>query len=161
MTVSPYLVSRYSCIVPLPQSCFRSWISPLEFHQIEVQPDARPLTAFRLPEPVNRIIVVAMEGYVIWPSHNAPPTFQRAMTEALRGLDHCAVVYIDDILFFSQNKEEHLQHLRIVFEALKRHQYHICLPKCEFLKEEVEFLGHRLNQNGISTQSEKVDSLQG
>ena len=130
------------------------------FHQIEVQPDARPLTAFRLPEPVN--------GSSLWQwkvmpfgLRNAPPTFQRAMTEALRGLDHCAVVYIDDILIFSQTKEEHLQHLRMVFEALKRHQYHIRLPKCEFLKEEVEFLGHKLNQKGISTQAEKVDSLQG
>ena len=130
------------------------------FHQIEVQPDARPLTAFRLPEPVN--------GSSLWQwkvmpfgLRNAPPIFQRAMTEALRGLDHCAVVYIDDILIFSQTKEEHLQHLRMVFEALKRHQYHIRLPKCEFLKEEVEFLGHKLNQKGISTQTEKVDSPQG
>ena len=130
------------------------------FHQIEVKPDARPLTAFRLPEPVNGSSLWQWK-VMLFGLRNAPPTFQRAMTEALRGLDHCAVVYIDDILIFSKDKEEHLLHLHSVFEALQRHQYHIRLPKCEFLKEEVEFLGHRLNQHGISTQPEKVDSLQG
>ena len=73
------------------------------FHQIEVEPTSHPLTAFRLPEGV--------QGSSLWQwkvmpfgLRNAPPTFQRAMTQALAGLDHCAVVYIDDILIFSEDQ---------------------------------------------------------
>ena len=83
------------------------------------------------------------------------------MTQALNGLEHCAVVYIDDILIFSDDKTQHMQHLDSVFYALGQQQYHIRLPKCEFLKSEVEFLGHRLSKDGIMTQQQKVDALQG
>ena len=128
------------------------------FHQIEVEPDSRPLTAFRLPE--------AVEGSSLWQwkvmpfgLRNAPPTFQRAMSVTLAGLDHCAVVYIDDILIFSQNEEEHVRHLDQVFTALGNERYHMRLPKCEFMKEEVEFLGHRLSKEGISTQADKVKAV--
>ena len=54
-----------------------------------------------------------------------------------------------------------MHHLDSVFKALGEQQYHIRLPKCEFLKDEVEFLGHRLSKEGIKTQSQKVDALQG
>ena len=128
------------------------------FHQIEVEPESRPLTAFRLPE--------AVEGSSLWQwkvmpfgLRNAPPTFQRAMSVTLAGLDHCAVVYIDDILIFSQNEEEHVQHLDQVFAALGSERYHMRLPKCEFMKDEVEFLGHRLSKEGISTQADKVKAI--
>ena len=81
---------------------------------------------------------------------NVPPTFQRAMSLALDSCDHCAVVYIDDILIFSQTCEEHLEHLRLVFGKLQSHAYHACLNKCEFLQEEVEFLGHKISARGNS-----------
>ena len=130
------------------------------FHQIEVAPDSRPLTAFRLPEPVNGS---ALWQWKVMPFglRNAPPTFQRAMSQALNDLEFCAVVYIDDILIFSSDKTQHMHHLDLVFQALEKHQYHIRLPKCEFLKDEVEFLGHRLSKEGIKTQPQKVTALQG
>ena len=130
------------------------------FHQIEVEPASRALTAFRLPEGV--------QGSSLWQwkvmpfgLRNAPPTFQRAMTQALSGLDYCAVVYIDDILIFSENKAQHMEHLDQVFTALSHQHFHVRLPKCEFLQTEVEFLGHKLTSDGISAQPEKVDALQG
>ena len=128
------------------------------FHQIEVHVDTRPLTAFRLPE--------AVQGSSLWQwkvmpfgLRNAPPTFQRAMTLALNGCEHCAVVYIDDVLIFSRTREEHLEHLHLVFRKLQEHSYHVRLEKCEFLQTEVEFLGHRINHEGISTHPDKVDTL--
>ena len=128
------------------------------FHQIEVHVDSRPLTAFRLPE--------AVQGSSLWQwkvmpfgLRNAPPTFQRAMTLALNGCEHCSVVYIDDVLIFSRTREEHLEHLHLVFRKLQEHSYHVRLDKCEFLQTEVEFLGHRINQDGISTHPDKVDTL--
>ena len=130
------------------------------FHQIEVALNSRPLTAFRLPEPVDGS---ALWQWKVMPFglRNAPPTFQRAMSQALEGLDHCSVVYIDDILIFSKTKDEHLKHLSAVFKALSQHQYHVRLPKCEFFRDEVEFLGHNLTKDGITTQQPKVDALQG
>ena len=64
---------------------------------------------------------------------NAPATFQRAMSLALRGLDDCAVVYIDDVLVYSEERELHLQHLDRVFGALEAYGYHVRLEKCTFL----------------------------
>ena len=128
------------------------------FHQIEVGQASRPLTAFRLPE--------ASRGHSLWQwkvmpfgLRNAPPTFQRAMESTLADSGHCAVVYIDDILVFSCSRGDHLSHLATVFGKLASHSYHTRLPKCEFMKEEVEFLGHKLSKGGISTHPDKVKAL--
>ena len=128
------------------------------FHQIEVERDSRPMTAFRLPE--------AAAGSSLWQwkvmpfgLRNAPPTFQRAMSLALDGCDHCAVVYIDDILIFSKTRDEHLEHLRLIFGKLQAHSYHARLNKCEFLQDEVEFLGHKISARGIATHPDKVQTL--
>ena len=51
---------------------------------------------------------------------NAPPTFQRAMEEALKGCEDFAIVYIDDILVFSDSEEAHLAHLRQIFLPIAR-----------------------------------------
>ena len=66
---------------------------------------------------------------------NAPPTFQRAMGLALQGTEHCAVVYINDILIFSATREAHIEHLDLVFQKLQAYSYHVRLAKCEFLQE--------------------------
>ena len=81
---------------------------------------------------------------------NAPPTFQRAMTVALRGCEDFAAVYIDDVLVYSRDPQQHLQHLRKVFECLKKQAYHVRLSKCEFMSKKVKFLGHLLSSEGIA-----------
>ena len=130
------------------------------FHQIEVEPKAREMTAFRLPEAVNGS---SLWHWKVMPFglRNAPPTFQRAMSVALAGLEHCAIVYIDDILVYSQNEEQHVGHLDQVFAALDKERYHMRLAKCEFMQKKVEFLGHCLCEEGISTQSDKVEAING
>ena len=75
---------------------------------------------------------------------NAPSTFQRAMSFALRGCEEFTAVYIDDVLIFSKNREEHLCHLRQVFTCLENQAYHVRLAKCQFTSTEVRFLGHKL-----------------
>ena len=72
---------------------------------------------------------------------NAPSTFQRAMSTALRGCEAFSVVYIDDILVFSRDESEHLEHLRSIFAALQECSYHVRLEKCSFFAPEVPFLG--------------------
>ena len=130
------------------------------FHQVEVEEGTRPLTAFRLP---HAACGSSLWQWTVMPFglRNAPPTFQRAMTEALEGLEEFTLVYIDDILVFSNSRKEHLHHLDQVFAALAKHRYHVRLQKCDLIQDEVNFLGHRLTQKGISTQEEKVKALQG
>ena len=128
------------------------------FHQIALTEDSKPFTTFCLPEPV--------EGNSLWRwtvmpfgLKTAPPTFQRAMSFALKGCEDFATVYIDDILIFSRTREEHLKHLQKVFECLDQESYHVRLPKCLFLQKEVEFLGHRLTAEGLCASPSKMDAL--
>ena len=75
---------------------------------------------------------------------NTPATFQRAMSVALRGCEGFTVVYLDDILIFSDNLEDYYHHLQRVFKYLQRQRYHVRLTKCSFIQTEVPFLGHVL-----------------
>ena len=92
------------------------------YHQIEVYPSHRELTAFILPE--------AVKGHALWEWKvmpfglvNAPATFQRAMSVALRGCEDFTAVYLDDILIFSNNLQQHYQHLQQVFRCLEAQRY--------------------------------------
>ena len=129
------------------------------FHQIEVEPESRPLTAFRLPEPIGEN---SLWQWKVMPFglRNAPPTFQRAMTVALEGTEDFASAYMDDVLIFSRTYEEYLQHLRTIFQSFSAHSYHLRLPKCEFIQEEVEFLGHRITKRGVEIMFDKIAAVQ-
>ena len=80
---------------------------------------------------------------------NAGNTFQRMMDSILGDLPYC-FTYIDDILVFSSNLEEHVDHLRQVLLLCRQHGLTIGLPKCEFAVPEIEFLGHKLSAHGCS-----------
>jgi cell fate regulator YaaT (PSP1 superfamily) len=64
-------------------------------------------------------------------------------------LDKFMVVFIDDILIFSKNEEEHDEHLRLVLQKLRENQLYVKLSKCEFWLKEVSFLGHIIFEGGI------------
>ena len=71
-------------------------------------------------------------------------------------LDKFVVVFIDDILIYSKNNEEHAQHLRIVLTRLREHKLYDKFSKCEFWLDQVQFLGHVLTPKGISVDPSKV-----
>ena len=74
---------------------------------------------------------------------NAPATFQTLMNQILRPfIDKFVLVYLDDILIYSNSAEEHLQHLRLVLEALRKARLYARPSKCTFDQSEVEFCGH-------------------
>ena len=74
-------------------------------------------------------------------------------------LDVCIVVFIDDILVYSKNKEEHAKHLRIVLDRLREHQLYAKLSKCQFWLKEVSFLGHILSERGVAVDPSKVQEV--
>lgn len=89
---------------------------------------------------------------------NAPATFQRQMNRILSDLPFC-VIYVDDILIFSANEEEHLAHLRAVFERIERANMAMNLAKCHFGMTSIHFLGHVVNQEGVGVDPAKVEAI--
>jgi hypothetical protein len=74
-------------------------------------------------------------------------------------LDKFVVVFIDDILIFSKNEEEHDEYLRLVLQKLRENQLYAKLSKCEFWLKEVSFLGHIISEGEISVDPSKVKSV--
>jgi hypothetical protein len=91
---------------------------------------------------------------------NAPATFQAMVQEILRPLlDICVIVYIDDILIYSQTEQDHIKNVRQVLELLRKNKLYGKMSKCEFFKESVEYLGHIISSKGITTDPKKVLSI--
>src|SRR4051794_21290168 len=93
--------------------------------------------------------------------NNAPAYFMNLMNKIFMNfLDKFAVVFIDDILIYSKSEEEHEQHLRVVLETLREHQFYAKFGKCEFCLKELRFLGHILSTGGVSIDPEKIKTVQ-
>ena len=92
---------------------------------------------------------------------NAPATFQAFINTVLRPfLEKFVIIYLDDILIYSKTKEEHHQQVRQVLQKLLENNLYAKLKKCEFDKEKVEFLGYVLSGKGISTDPNKIKSIE-
>lgn len=91
---------------------------------------------------------------------NAPSIFQRALDDILREcIGICCYVYIDDIIVFSKNENEHFNNLEKIFSILEAANMKIQIDKCEFLQQEVEFLGFIISSEGIKTNPKKVQAI--
>jgi hypothetical protein len=91
---------------------------------------------------------------------NAPAHFTYLMNSVfMPELDKFVVVFIDDILIYSKNEEEHAKHLRIVLTRLWEPQLYAKFSKCAFWLEEIQFLGHVLSANGIAVDPSKVKDI--
>ena len=69
------------------------------------------------------------------------------------------IVFIDDILIYSRDQEEHQGHLRTALQTLKEHQLYAKFSKCEFWLDNVQFLGHVISKNGISVDPTKIEAV--
>jgi hypothetical protein len=89
---------------------------------------------------------------------NSPSIFQRAMQDMLRDLDFCHC-YIDDVIVASESPEEHLHHLRILFERLRSSKVLAKGTKAMLFRTKVDFLGHVIGADGVPPQQKKVEAV--
>ena len=91
---------------------------------------------------------------------NTPASFQALMNNVLRDyIDKICEVYLDDILIYSKNPDEHDEHIHLILQKLKEYSLKVDLEKSEFDKEEVEFLGHIIGKDSIRMDPRKIQAI--
>ena len=91
---------------------------------------------------------------------NACATFQRLMNNVLDGLiGKICLVYLDDIIIFSNNLEEHIEHVKLVAQRLREHNLKIKLSKCKFAQQRVEYLSHIIENGSIKPNPAKLEAI--
>ena len=124
------------------------------YHQLRVREVDIPKTAFRTRYGHFEFTVMPF-GLT-----NAPAAFMDLMNRVFQPyLDQFVVVFVDNILIYSQSEVEHEDHLRIVLQLLRDHQLYAKFSKCEFWLTEVGFLGHVESASSVSVDLGKVDAV--
>jgi hypothetical protein len=124
------------------------------YHYMKIQEQDIPKTAFTIRYGLYEFVVVSF-GLT-----NAPAYFMNLMNKVfMEELDRFVVVFIDDILIYSETAEEHEEHLRIVLERLGQQKLYAKFSKCEFWMEKVASFGHVLSAEGIAMDPPKVESV--
>jgi len=125
------------------------------YWQVDLSEQAREKTAF--------ITHAGLYEFIAMPFGlcNAPSTFQRLMECVLRGLNwQIALIYLDDVLVFSRTFEEHLQHLRLVFDRFREAGLKLKPNKCHFGQSKVNYLGHVITSEGLQPDPDKIKVVQ-
>nr|GEY33192.1 putative reverse transcriptase domain-containing protein [Tanacetum cinerariifolium] len=124
------------------------------YHQLRVQEKDIPFTAFTTRYGHYEFQVMPF-GLT-----NAPAVFMDLMNWVCKlFLDKFMIVFIDDILIYSKNKEDHEEHLRIILELLQKEKLYAKFSKCEFWLDSVKFLGHVSNSQGVHVDPVKVEAI--
>ncbi|GJT73013.1 reverse transcriptase domain-containing protein [Tanacetum coccineum] len=124
------------------------------YHQLRVREEDIPKTAFRTRYRHFEFTVMPF-GLT-----NAPAIFMDLMNRVCKPyLDKFVIVFIDDILIYSKSEEEHEVHLKTILDLLKKEKLYAKFSKCEFWLQEVQFLGHVVNRDGIHVDPSKVESV--
>ncbi|GKE05382.1 putative reverse transcriptase domain-containing protein [Tanacetum coccineum] len=136
-------------------ACYFSKIDlRLGYHQLRVHEEDIPKTAFRTRYGHFKFT------FMPFGLTNAPAIFMDLMNRVCKSyLDKFVIVFIDDILIYSRSKEEHEVHLKKIIELLKKEKLYAKFSKCKFWLQEVQFLGHVVNKDGIHVDPRKVESV--
>jgi hypothetical protein len=127
----------------------RSW-----YHQLKIQTEDIPKTTFTTIYGLYEFLVMSF-GLT-----NAPTYFMNLINKVfMEYLDQFVVVFIDDILVYSQNEETHEDHLRLVLQKLRENQSYGKFSKCDFWLKEVAFLGHIITDGEIKVDPGKISEI--
>lgn len=125
------------------------------FHQIPMNPDDAPKTAFSTP---NGHFEYTRMPFGL---KNAPSCFQRMMNSVLMGLTNTqCFVYLDDVVLYGSTLEDHNRKLKNIFYRLRENNLKLQLDKCEFLKKSCEYLGHVISDDGVRPNPRKVECIE-
>ncbi|GJX38873.1 putative reverse transcriptase domain-containing protein [Tanacetum coccineum] len=124
------------------------------YHQLRVREKDIPKTAFRTRYGQYEFQVMPF-GLT-----NAPAVFMDLMNRVCKPYpDKFVIVFIDDILIYSKNKQEHEEHLKLILELLKKDELYAKFSKCEFWFPKVQFLGYVIDSQGIHVDPAKIESI--
>jgi hypothetical protein len=131
------------------------WFSSLDlasgYWQIAVKEEDKKKTAF--------ITKFGLYEFNVMPFGlcNAPATFQRLMDTVLKEyLGQFVLVYLDDLTVYSKTFEEHVEHLAIIFQTLRKAKLKLNKEKCYFFQSNIKFLGHEITREGIQPDEDKL-----
>src|SRR5262245_26900939 len=125
------------------------------YWQIAMHPDSIKYTAFMTPNGQYEFTVMPFG------LKQTPGWFQLLMNTVLQPyINKICVVYLDDMIIYSKNFEQHKKDLKTIFKALYQSQLQIKLRKCKFFLKKVKFLGHEISGDGIKTDPEKIRVMQ-
>nr|WOJ52284.1 nonfunctional polyprotein due to mutation [Fig badnavirus 2] len=123
------------------------------FHQVAMHPDSIEWTAFWVPDGLYEWLVMPFG------LKNAPAVFQRKMDHCFRGTEDFIAVYIDDILVFSENEQDHAKHLKIMLQICKNNGLVLSPTKMKIAVQEIEFLGAVIGNRKIRLQPHIISKI--
>jgi hypothetical protein len=149
--------------LPLPENMFDALQGSLVFSKLDL---TKGFWQIPMDEASKAILAMSTPIGLVEPNYmpfgykNAPGVFQREMQRVLRDrLGKGVMVFMDDILLHTKTVEEHDELVRWVLGQLCKMKYYANPDKCEFFKKEISFLGHVINDKGISVQQHKIKAV--
>jgi hypothetical protein len=123
------------------------------YFQIPIREEDKHKTAFITVHGLFEFNVLA-QGLT-----NSPPSFQRIMSNLLLPCKPFCFVYLDDVLIYSDNLEQHIHHLNQVLAICNKHKLQLNPQKCELVRTEIDYLGHTINKDGVKPLQARIEKI--